>query len=117
MIVWSFITVHLNHMFLLYGFCFGFLKYTHLLSFLYLFTSTLSLSLSICVYGIHICHIYGRCTWEQTIWAEDSLLESVLFLHGVGPGYQTQVTRLGNKCIYLLNQPWFCAFNSLVSTH
>lgn len=39
----------------------------------------------------------------QVLGTEDNLLESVFFFHHVGPGDETQVGRLGRKCLHPLS--------------
>lgn len=41
----------------------------------------------------------------RVLGTEDNLLESVFFFHQVGPGDETQVGRLGRKCLCPLSPP------------
>lgn len=41
--------------------------------------------------------ICAKCTWRS----KDKVEKLILSLYHVGPGYQSKVTRVGSKCLYL----------------
>lgn len=52
-----------------------------------------------------ICHVYmhGHACAVVPVWeSEDTLEESVLCIHHMGPGTQTQVLQISGKCLYPL---------------
>lgn len=59
--------------------------------------------------GMHMAMAWG---WRS----EDNFPESILPFYHVGHGNQTQVNRLGSKCLYLLNHLFILSFIFLTTT-